>query len=145
MRVKILIRLMRKKDRGDIIGEIAPVIIALIAMAIAVVIFSGFMVNITRKNDLDQVCRSYILKMETTGYLDTTTEAELRSDLASLGLGNIDLAGTTTIPVDYGNTIVLSVAGDMPVKKMSITEFLGYVEAEDSIHIKIRKISTAKN
>ena len=93
-----------KKDQGNLMGLFPP-ILTIMALAVMLIFFSGWMANISARDNVYQLSRRYILQMEGEGCLNSSLESRLRSDLATAGMSNISLAGTTTLEVDYGNVI----------------------------------------
>ena len=81
-----------KKDQGNLMNLFAPVL-TIMALAVILVFFSGWMANISARDNVYQLSRRYILQMETEGCLNSTLEGRLRSDLADAGMRNISLAG----------------------------------------------------
>lgn len=59
-----------------------------------------------------QVARKYLLKIETKGYLDSTEQGKLRTEMNNLGFKNVNISGTTTSPVAMGADIYLKVTFD---------------------------------
>ena len=133
-----------KKDQGNLINLFAPVL-TIMALAVILVFFSGWMANISARDNVYQLSRRYILQMETEGCLNSTLESRLRSDLADAGMRNISLAGSTTSEVDYGNVIVLKITGDLEVNSYTTTGFLRLVRADSTLPLNIELASTAKN
>ena len=133
-----------KKDQGNLMNLFAPVL-TIMALAVILVFFSGWMANISARDNVYQLSRRYILQMETEGCLNSTLESRLRSDLADAGMRNISLAGSTTSEVDYGNVIVLKITGDLEVNSYTTTGFLRLVRADSTLPLNIELASTAKN
>ena len=105
-----------KKDSGTVI-DILTVCVAVLAITIAVLGYLEVMQLVSRKDDVNQISRKYILKMETDGYLSSTERNNLIYDLQSAGLTNIDLTGTTMSDVGYGNAIYLVIQGTLESSK----------------------------
>lgn len=133
-----------KKDQGNLINLFAPVL-TIMALAVILVFFSGWMANISARDNVYQLSRRYILQMETEGCLNSTLESRLRSDLADAGMRNISLAGSTTSEVDYGNVIVLKITGDLEVNSYTTTGFFRLVRSDSTLPLDIELASTAKN
>lgn len=133
-----------KKDKGTVMS-IFPPIFAIIAVAVMLVFYMGWMGNIARNDEVRQIGREYILAMETEGRLTSSLESSMRSDLSAKGLKNIDLSGTTMSDVGYGNEIFLCVKGDLDVDSFQTTGFLQMVRGTSTIPIEIRLASTAKH
>ena len=133
-----------KKDKGNIMS-IFPAVFTIVAVAMMLVFYIGWMGNVAKSDEVRQVGREYILAMETEGRMSSSMESAMRSELSSKGLKNIDLSGTTTSDVGYGNEIFLNVKGDLEVDTYSTNGFFGLVRGSDTIPIEIRLTSTAKN
>ena len=133
-----------KKDQGNLINLFAPVL-TIMALAVILVFFSGWMANISARDNVYQLSRRYILQMETEGCLNSTLESRLRSNLADAGMRNISLAGSTTSEVDYGNVIVLKITGDLEVNSYTTTGFFRLVRSDSTLPLDIELASTAKN
>jgi len=125
--------------------SIFPPIFAIIAVAVMLVFYMGWMGNIARNDEVRQIGREYILAMETEGSLTSSLESSMRSDLSAKGLKNIDLSGTTMSDVGYGNEIFLCVKGDLDVDSFQTTGFLQMVRGTSNIPIEIKLASTAKH
>ncbi|MBO5461184.1 MAG: hypothetical protein J5983_05265, partial [Ruminococcus sp.] len=115
------------------------------ALAVMLIFFSGWMANISARDNVYQLSRRYILQMEAEGCLNSSLESRLRSDLATAGMSNVSLSGTTTSEVDYGNVIVLKITGDLKVNSYSTTGFLQLVRTDSTLPLDIELASTAKN
>lgn len=133
-----------KKDKGNLINLFPP-ILTIMALAVMLIFFTGWMANISARDNVYQLSRRYILRMETEGCLDSTLESSLRTDLANAGMSNISLTGTTTSEVDYGNVIVLKISGDLDINSYSTTGFLKLVRNNATLPLNIELASTAKN
>lgn len=134
-----------KKDQGNMMS-IFPAIFTIIAVAVMLVFYVGWMANVTKKDEVRQIGREYILAMEAEGRLTSTMETSLRTELTSKGLRNIDLSGTTMTDVGYGNEIFLCVKGDLEVNRyMTATNSFQLVQSTGVIPISFTLESTAKH
>ena len=133
-----------KKDKGNIMS-IFPGVFTIVAVAMMLVFYIGWMGNVAKSDEVRQVGREYILAMETEGRMSSSMESAMRSELSAKGLKNIDLSGTTTSDVGYGNEIFLNVKGDLEVDTYSTNGFFGLVRGSDTIPIEIRLTSTTKH
>lgn len=134
-----------KKDRGNVMS-IFPAVFTIIAVAVMLIFYVGWMANVTKKDEVRQIGREYMLAMETEGRLSSTMESSMRTELASKGLKNIDLSGTTRIDVGYGNEIFLCIKGDLDIDTYA-TSSNGFqlLKNPGSIPISFRLESTAKH
>jgi hypothetical protein len=99
-----------------------------------------------KKLEVSQISRKYILKMETEGYLSQENKNQMLLELKNLGIQNVDISGTTTQQVTYGDTIVLKIKGSVKSNMLAGEEELwnegfraGLVPLEEI------RMSTAKN
>lgn len=122
-----------------------PPLLTIVALAVMLVFFTGWMANLSARDHVYQLSRRYILQMETEGFLNSTLESSLRADLADAGMSNISLSGTTTSEVEYGNVIFLKITGDLDINSYSTTGFLRLVRNDATIPLNIELASTAKN
>ena len=120
-------------------------LLTIVALAVMLVFFTGWMANLSARDHVYQLSRRYILQMETEGFLNSTLESSLRADLAAAGMSNISLSGTTTSEVEYGNVIFLRITGDLDINSYSTTGFLRLVRNDATIPLNIELASTAKN
>lgn len=102
--------MVSRKSSGSI-ADILSVGFCILAMAIMVMACLNSIELINTKAEIGQVARKYILRMETVGYLTPEDCGELQRELAELGVGSIDLQGTTMQQVSYGNGITLDISG----------------------------------
>ena len=111
------------------IGDLLSVGLCILTMLALMTAFMDCAGLVHKKTMISQTARSFILKMETQGYLTQMQEEELRRSLALEGMTEIDLTGTTREQVGYGGEIILRIKGKIGD---------GYVVEE-------KRVSTAKN
>lgn len=136
--------MLKRKDKG-ILDQFLPAIIVIVLLA---VLWTGSMIsasNIDRSTDIQQVARTYLLKMETDGYLTEENRNLLLSDLAALDMERIDLTGTTFSDVGYGNRIDLVIRGVVNLKDMDYKGFASPMMTTRQAEVSIKKVSVAKN
>jgi hypothetical protein len=134
-----------KKDHGNMMS-IFPAIFTTIAVAIILVFYVGWMGNVAKKDEIRQIGREYILAMETEGRLSNSMESSMRAELASKGLNNINLSGTTMTDVGYGNKIFLCIKGDLEIDTYSTaSNSFQLLQHSGSIPIEFTLESTAKH
>ena len=136
--------MLKRKDKG-ILDQFLPAIIVIVLLA---VLWTGSMIsasNIDRSSDIQQVARTYLLKMETDGYLTEENRNLLLSDLAALDMERIDLTGTTFSDVGYGNRIDLVIRGVVNLKDMDYKGFASPMMTTRQAEVSIKKVSVAKN
>lgn len=140
MRSVMLIR----KDKG-MLDQFLPAIIVIVLLA---VLWTGSMVtasNIDRSNAIHQVARTYLLQMETDGYLTEENKVQLLTDLGELDMVGIDLTGTTFTDAGYGNPVRLVIRGKVNLKDVRFRSFASPMMSGRQAEVAINKISTAKN
>ena len=120
--------------------------ITILAMTIVVMVYLQFTELMIKKLEVSQISRKYILKMETEGYLSQENKTQMLMELKNLGVQNVDISGTTTQPVTYGDTIILKINGKVNSNMLAGEEDLwnegfstGWVSLEEI------RMSTAKN
>ncbi len=136
--------MLKRKDKG-ILDQFLPAIIVIVLLA---VLWTGSMISastIDRSTDIQQVARTYLLKMETDGYLTEENRNLLLSDLAALDMEQIDLTGTTITDVGYGNRIDLVIRGVVNLKDMDYKGFTSPMMTTRQAEVCIKKVFVAKN
>lgn len=133
-----------KKRKGSVM-EIMYVGIAVFAMTIVMMSYLNNMQLVSSKEDVNQVARKYILRMETMGYLDDTGRLNLLHDLQEIGVTDIDLSGTTLSDAGYGNPIYLVISGKLEGKQANISNIFNVIFEGRTVDIYEKRMSTAKN
>ncbi|MGN0419874.1 MAG: hypothetical protein ACI4E4_05410 [Acetatifactor sp.] len=101
-----------RRENGSI-GDFLAVGICMIFLSLLMVRYMDSVGLINEKEQVNQLVRQYILRMETVGHLTSEDRAGLLSSLQELGVSEIDLGGTTFAEVGYGEMIVLHVQGKL--------------------------------
>ena len=136
--------MLKKKDKG-MLDQFLPAIVVIVLLA---VLWTGSMItasNINRSNDIQQVARTYLLQMETDGYLTEENKGLLLNDLAALDMINIDLTGTSFTDVGYGNQVRLMIRGKVNLKDIKFQSFATPMMTGRQADVAINKVSIAKN
>lgn len=136
--------MLKKKDEG-MLDQFLPAIVVIVLLA---VLWTGSMItasNINRSNDIQQVARTYLLQMETDGYLTEENKGLLLNDLAALDMINIDLTGTSFTDVGYGNQVRLVIRGKVNLKDIKFQSFATPMMTGRQADVAINKVSIAKN
>lgn len=136
--------MLKKKDKG-MLDQFLPAIVVIVLLA---VLWTGSMItasNINRSNDIQQVARTYLLQMETDGYLTEENKGLLLNDLAALDMINIDLTGTSFTDVGYGNQVRLVIRGKVNLKDIKFQSFATPMMTGRQADVAINKVSIAKN
>jgi hypothetical protein len=101
----------KKRVSPGNIGDLMTVGLFMIAMAVLMIRFLDCSALLSSKSEVSQLCRQYILRMETCGYLSAGDEAQLLQELAEAGVTEVDLSGTTRSAVPFGTVITLRIRG----------------------------------
>ena len=101
-----------RKERGSV-GDLMAVGLCVLAMAVMVFSYLDSVRFIQQKMEVGQLARKYILRMETVGMLGSEDEAKLCQELSEIGVTDLNLSGTTTWQVGYGEEIVLQIRGKL--------------------------------
>ena len=132
-----------QKKKGAIMENMLVALLGMVMTAAFLVIIFGAFSGISDKWGMRQVAREYLLIMETEGYLNSSDESNLRNDLSTLGLKNIDLSGTTKAEVGYGNRIYLKIRGTYDDNVLAFAGGISRVTSHPTT-ITINRESTAK-
>lgn len=141
--MKIINININKKHKGTVDQFIIPLIgiFAIFVVCIATLNY----INSTNKFIVaNQICRKYILKIETYGYLDSDNVNKLENELSLQGFTNIDLSGTTLVPVSNGEDVYLNIKYDQTIKNIKIDGYNISLQNEVK-RIYLTRSSTAKN
>lgn len=103
---------MKGKQEGSVL-DFLSVCICILAMSIVLMAYLSCTDLLSRKGQISQVARCYMLKMETVGCLTEGDRSAMLAELQTIGLQGIDLAGSTVAPVEYGDTIILQIRGKL--------------------------------
>ena len=136
--------MIKRKDKG-ILEQFLPAIVVIVLLA---VLWIGSMIsasNIDRSSDIQQVARTYLLRMEADGCLTPENRALLIADLEALDMERIDLTGTSFTDVGYGNQIRLVIRGVVNLKDINFRGFATPMMTTRQAEVAINKISVAKN
>ena len=138
-------RKMTGKNSGNIM-DFLSVGIALLAITIIVMASFYSMGLMLRKLEISQVARKYILVMETRGYMTEEVRQQLLEELQGIGLAQIDLSGTTSQPVPYGDTIMLKIRGRVNGNVLEMEENMWSAGFRtQNYYVEEIRMSTAKN
>lgn len=101
-----------RQEKGSI-GDIMAAGICMLAMTALMLSYMDNVRLIHQKTEVSQIARQYILKMETVGCLEEADRIRLSRELDSVGVTELELAGTTMSPVTYGDIITLEIRGKL--------------------------------
>lgn len=135
---------MKKKSPANVMN-LVTIGMAILAITIVVMVYLQCTELMLLKLEVSQVSRKYILKMETEGYLTTQNQNELLLELKELGLKNVELTGSTLMPVPYGDTIVLRIRGNVQKNMLSQEGVWNGATDVRVLSLEEKRMSTAKN
>lgn len=101
-----------KKERGTV-ADLMAAGLCMLAMTVVMISYMGNAGLIRQKEQVSQIARKYILRMETKGELTDSDYTELILELEGVGVTEIRLDGTTRSPVGYGEQIILIITGKL--------------------------------
>lgn len=86
-------------------------------MTAAILIYMSIDYNaiINKNSKIEHIMRTYVEKMETTGYLTDVQKTALENELTEVGCSNIQYGTTTLSKVGYGEYIQLDLYYDIRV------------------------------
>lgn len=116
------------KQKG-MISDLMTTGLCVIAMAFIVLTFFNLTGQILQKQEMGQLARKYILRMETVGFLTKEDEAALESELRELEVTEVNLSESTSSAAAYGNPIVLKIRGRL----------------KGGTYVEEKRVSTSKN
>ncbi len=135
---------MKKKSPANVMN-LVTIGMAILAITIVVMVYLQCTELMLLKLEVSQVSRKYILKMETEGYLTPHNQNELLLELKELGLKNVELTGTTLLPVAYGDTIILRIKGNIQKNMLRQEEVWNGATDVRLLELEEKRMSTAKN
>lgn len=126
--------------------DFLTILLTITAMSILVTAYLECTNLLIKKQEVGQISRKYILKMETDGYLTEGTKNALLQELQQAGVRSVDISGTTLAPVTYGDAIVLKIRGTIEGRIVESGNELwskGFVSK--TFRVEEERMSTAKN
>lgn len=133
------------RERGTV-AELLTTGILVLAMTVLMGSYLESVKLLSRKEDVNQLARKYILRMETVGYLTGEDRTSLEQELTRIGVTGINLAGTTMSETGYGSVIRLNIRGSLSGKTIDAgTDFINGVFSDQSYSFQETRTSTAKN
>ena len=135
---------MKRKDSG-FAEKLIPVLLST-CVVFGLILLSGRFSQVLRtREEMNQIARAYLLEMETLGYLPDDRVLRLQDKLEDCGLSDNSFSGTTLAAVNYGDSIQLSVSGNLKADLFIAIPFLYKDQETWSIPIHICMVSTAKH
>ena len=117
-----------KKEKGTV-ADLMAAGLCMLAMTMVILSYMGNARLIGQKEQVSQIARKYILRMETQGVLTDADRIALIMELELAGVTDLRLDGTTMAPVGYGEQVVLMIQGKLG----------------DEYEFEEKKVSTAKH
>lgn len=105
-------RICMRRQQGNI-GDLMITGICILAMTVVMLSYLDSVELLQQKDEIGQLARKYILKMETTGYLTAEDMLLLTDELEAVGVTEIQYGGTTVNAVPYGEAITLEIQGTL--------------------------------
>ncbi len=99
-----------QKEEGSV-GDLLSTGFCVLAMVTLMLCFFECMGYLHQKQEIGQVAREYVLRMEVDGMLTPDQETRLCQKLTEVGLTEIDLCDTTRNAPGYGQEILLHFRG----------------------------------
>ena len=132
------------KSNGNIFDFLT---IGIAVISISIVVFSSFhmMGLMITKLEVSQIARKYILVMETKGCLLEQDKESMVEELEQTGLTDINISGTTIMPVGYGESIVLHIRGNVDGQQLNEDNIWTKAFKRNDYEVEEKRMSTAKN
>lgn len=135
---------MKKKNKAlaDLVTCMITMLIMFVVLYLGVIICVEINLGIKKA----RIERTYLLAMETEGYLSAENMALMAQELADIGVINISFEGTTVTPAGYGNYVYLSVSGKIETSGIQgiSADSWSWIRGDNYIDFKIKQKSTAK-
>lgn len=151
--------ILSKKDSG-MLDQILPVLVGIFALTLVFALMLGTMESIQTKNKVDLVARRAILLLETYGYIDDSSEAELLQQLAESNVENAVITtngysqtsqswGAVDVdhPAAYGQKVEVVITGKTQAS-VTTTDSEGWFSTlfeKQDMNIQVVRVSTSKN
>ena len=136
--------LLQYEEGSSAFMSFLPLLVVTISVALIAIQYIGFIRELEYKEAINMIMRKYIIRMETVGYLTEEEELNIKSELQDIGMENIDLLGSTTDEVEYGETIYLYVKGNIQTDILNIINILEGKWEKDVIQIDEKRSSTSQ-
>ena len=135
-----------KKRKGSFL-DFLPGLLTIIAVAAVAFAFVDICKLIDYRMEVKGVARGYLLEMESTGYLTSTSSALMLQELTDMGVNNCDISGTTIATVGYGDTIYLNLLCTVEIDTLNMAagDMLEYFFQGTSYTFPVNMKSTAKH
>lgn len=136
-------KLQKLKSKKGGILDICVVVLITVLFAFAIILASmNDIGSINTNSEAHRIARNYMLKIESSGCLNSDDSTKLKEKLESIGLSNIDLSGTTMTKVNNGDDVYLNIHYSQTIKSLGTNKF----KFQDNVRQEeIKLSSTAKN
>lgn len=123
-----------------------PVLITVVLTGMLILCYVSWVSNFEYKEKIDSIAREYLLRMGTVGCLSDEDKNMLLQELADNSLENIELQGTTLIPVESGEVVTLKIKGNFNYRNVTMNDIFSWNadgSADMKKQIEIEKSTTA--
>ena len=131
----------RKSGVGNMLSCMLGMLFLFMVMYLGLDMYARMNIAINKS----RIERTYILYMETYGYLTPEKRDRLTKELSDMGVSNISYEGTTMSMAGYGQEIVLSVTGVLNMNSIAgVGQDFVFIRGGEE-NFRIYQKSTAKN
>lgn len=134
---------MTLKKKKGIADKMLVTLISIFILFVFLIGSLNFIESTIKYIDAHQIARKYILKMESNSFISPDNINKLTTELRSKGFKNIDLSGSTTTKVSFGDDVVIDIKYDQAIRKITLNGLAPKVTVENT-RIRITKSSTGK-
>ena len=141
--IKFMKSAWKKKKSG--VGNMLSCMLGMLFLVMVMYLGLDMYARVNMAVNKSRIERTYILYMETYGYLTPEKRDRLTKELSDMGVSNISYAGTTMSMAGYGQEIVLSVTGILRMNSIAeVGRNFVFVRGGEE-NFRIYQKSTAKN
>ena len=141
--IKFMKSAWKKKKSG--VGNMLSCMLGMLFLVMVMYLGLDMYARVNMAINKSRIERTYILYMETYGYLTPEKRDRLTKELSDMGVSNISYAGTTMSMAGYGQEIVLSVTGILRMNSVAeVGQNFVFVRGGEE-NFRIYQKSTAKN
>lgn len=141
--IKFMKSAWKKKKSG--VGNMLSCMLGMLFLVMVMYLGLDMYARVNMAINKSRIERTYILYMETYGYLTPEKRDRLTKELSDMGVSNISYAGTTMSMAGYGQEIVLSVTGILRINSVAeVGQNFVFVRGGEE-NFRIYQKSTAKN
>lgn len=137
-------RILTNKKEGTSISFVF-ILIAVLAVCVMIIFNTDMTTNTNRFQNVNQLAREYMLKMESAGCLTAASKSELKSELEDLGyISNVSVTAPE-VEAGYGEAISLSIEYDIKLEKISFSDLINFSQGSKTEHKVKTLTSTSKH